>query len=274
MPLRFVSYMSPGFPVSLFDTIAARLDAELHLDTERSGPAPGEDPFADGRYELGWICATSFVDLSLRSERPSVRLAGVAWVPDDPDSDGRPVYHGDLVTRPGSGIGSVSDLAGRRVGCNDEVSLSGHLSLRFEIERLGADPDTFAELVFTGGHHRSLDLVAAGELDAAVIDSVVRVQRARADPAVAGLQVVERLGPWPVQPLVASSGLPDHTVDAVATTLLAPGDDDLARELEAAALRGLVPIPDDHYEPVRRAMADHRRAAQVISRAAPSNWEL
>ena len=278
MPLRLISYMSPGFPVSLFEIIASRVDAELHLDTERSGPAPGHDPFADGAYDLGWICATSFVELSLRSAEPSVRLAGVAWVPDDPDSDGRPVYHGDLVTRQGSGIRSVADLAGRRVGCNDEVSLSGHLSLRFEIERLGGDPDTFADLIFTGGHHRSLDLVAAGELDAAVIDSVVRVQRSRTDPAVAALAVVERLGPWPVQPLVAATTLDNETVAAVAASLLVPLDghpgDDLTAELRAAALRGLVPIEADHYEPVRQAMADHRTTTQAISRAAPSNCEL
>ena len=58
------------------------------------------------------------------------------------------------------------DLAGARIGCNDQISLSGHHALRFELEERGEDPDTFAELVFTGGHHRSLDLVVAGELDA------------------------------------------------------------------------------------------------------------
>ncbi|MDH3707652.1 MAG: PhnD/SsuA/transferrin family substrate-binding protein, partial [Acidimicrobiia bacterium] len=131
--MQFVSYMTPGFPVSLFERMAAVIDAELLLEQHTSGPPPGEDPFRDGRYDLGWICSTSFVDLALRAEQPSVRLAGVAWVPDDPDANGRPVYFGDIVVAPDSDVETLDDLAGRRIGCNDAVSLSGHHALRLRL---------------------------------------------------------------------------------------------------------------------------------------------
>ncbi len=249
--MRFVSYMTPGFPPSLFRAIAARLDADLHLETEVSGPTPGTDPFAEDRFDLGWICSTSYVDLALRSPTPSIRLAGVAWVPDDPDSAGRPVYFGDLVVRPDSPVRTLLNLGGRRIGCNDPISLSGHHALRFELERLGQDPGRFADLHFTGGHHRSLDLVLAGELDAAVVDSVVRIGRSRRDADVAGLRVVDRLGPWPVQPLVASTSMPDEQRLAVSEALLTPEAHAALRpKLAAAALSKLVPVDDSHYEPV------------------------
>ena len=251
--MRFVSYMTPGFPPSLFDAIAARLDADLHLETEMSGPTPGTDPFAEGRFDLGWICSTSYVDLALRSARPSIRLAGVAWVPIDPDADGRPVYFGDVVVRADSPLETLLDLRGRLIGCNDPISLSGHHALRFELERLGEDPDTFANLHFTGGHHRSLDLVVAGEIDVAVVDSVVRIGRSRHDADVAGLRVVDRLGPWPVQPLVASATLPEGQRLAVSDALLTPAAHVALRpELEAAALSRLVAVDESHYDPVRR----------------------
>ncbi|MEM9893897.1 MAG: PhnD/SsuA/transferrin family substrate-binding protein, partial [Actinomycetota bacterium] len=250
--MRFVSYMTPGFPVPLFASMAGALGADLHLVTDRSGPDPAADPFAAAHYDLGWICSTSYVGLALGTPEPSVELAGVAWVPDDPDNGGRPVYFGDLVVRPDSRVDRLADLSGARIGCNDHVSLSGHYALRWAAADAGLDPDSFAELVFTGGHHRSLDLLLAGELDAVVVDSVVRSQRTRTDRPVADLRLVDRLGPWPTQPLVARSGLDDSAVARARQGLLAAADQPpLAALLRASALTGLVEVDPDHYDPVR-----------------------
>ncbi len=254
--MRLLSYMTPGFPASLFETLGAVIGADVEFEQELSGPAPGVDPFADGSADLGWICSTSYVDLATRGPAPSIGLAGVAWVPDDPDVGGRPVYYGDLVTRADAAVTGLSDLAGRRIGCNDPVSLSGHHALRFALQDRGLDPDSFAELVFTGAHHTSLDLVVAGELDAAVVDSVVRTGRSRIDPGVAGLVVVDRLGPWPVQPLVARSTLPAEDLARVRRLLLSAAKTPaVAGELAAASLAGLVEVGPDHYDIVRRSMA-------------------
>lgn len=251
--------MTPGFPASLFERIAQSMGVDLAFDSTRSGPAAGDDPFADGRFDLGWICSTSFVDLSLRAVHPSVQLVGVAWVPDDPEANGRPVYFSDMVVPQGSPARSLDDLAGCRIGCNDPISLSGHHALRFEIERRGGDPDTFADLVFTGGHDASLDAVMAGELDAAVIDSVVRTRRTRSDPAVGSLQVIDRLGPWPVQPLVARSTIGADARSAFAAALIAANNDPaMQAELEAAALTKFVAVDANHYDPVRQAMTSAR----------------
>lgn len=253
--MRLLSYLTPGFPTSLFKTLGELIDAEVDFDQQLSGPAPGVDPFGDGSADLGWICSTSYVDLATRGDDPTIRLAGVAWVPDDPDVDGRPVYFGDLVTAPHSDIRCFADLADRRVGCNDPVSLSGHHALRFAMSDRGHDPDAFADLVFTGGHHRSLDLLLAGEIDAAVIDSVVRTGRARSDDRVAELRIIERLGPWPVQPLVARSTLSDEEVAQVRRLLLEANESPVVkRELAAACLSRLVEVGPDHYDAIRRAM--------------------
>jgi ABC-type phosphate/phosphonate transport system substrate-binding protein len=252
--MRLVSYMAPGFPHSLFTALAKVMGAEVSFDETLSGPAPGHDPFADGSADFGWICSTSFVDLATRSDVPSVVLAGGAWVPDDPDANGRPVYFGDIVARPDSPITCFADLGGTRIGCNDPVSLSGHHSLRLAMaERELADD--FADLVFTGGHHRSLDLLLAGEVDAAVVDSVVRTGRARQDPQVADLRIIERLGPWPVQPLVARSSLDPNIVRGVRHALLAACEaPEIKAELEAACLTGLVEVGPDHYAGIRAAL--------------------
>ena len=220
-----------------------------------SGPAPGEDPFADETFDLGWICSTSFVDLATRSDNPSIQLAGIAWVPDDPDSNGQPVYFGDLITQSDSGITSFDELAGKRIGCNDPVSLSGFHSLRFALRDRGL-ADDFVKIEFTGGHNFSIDRLLAGDLDAAIVDSVVRTSRARQDPNVAEFHIVERLGPWPVQPLVARSTLGAEAVSDVRRRLLeATGTPEVQAELEAASLSHLVEVGPDHYARVRELMS-------------------
>lgn len=254
--VRLVSYLTPGFPVSLFETLADVAGADVHFVDHTSGPGPDDDPFLDRTADLGWLCASSYIDLISRDREPSVRLVGVAWVPDDPDAEGRPVYFSDLVTRADSPIGSLDDIGGRRVGCNDPVSLSGHYALRLALDELGHDPDSFAELVFTGGHNRSLDLLLGGELDAAVIDSAVRTRRAGTDPDVAGLRIAQRLGPWPVQPLVARSTLPTEVTDAVQQRLLAASMlPAVQHELAAAGLSHLVAVDSSDYDSLRSALA-------------------
>lgn len=260
--MRFLSYLSPGFPRSLFESLSRIVDGDVTFDETLSGPAPGMDPFLDGSTDFGWICSTSYVDLSTRGVDPTIQLAGVAWVPDDPDANGRPVYFGDVVVRADSAIETFDDLAGRRIGCNDSVSLSGHHSLRFAMHDRGLDHDTFADLVFTGGHHTSLDMLVARDIDAAVTDSVVRTARARIDPTVADLRVIERLGPWPVQPLVARSTLDAVEIDTVRRRILEASDrPEIKAELEAAALSHLVEVGPDHYADVEAAMKRLRRSS-------------
>lgn len=253
--MHLISYLSPGIPASLFEILTAIIGADLELVQTTSGPLPGEDPFRDGTADLGWMCSTSFAELGDPTGDPSVALVGIAWVPDDPDSAGRPVYFGDVVVPAEAPAQSLADLAGKRIGCNDPVSLSGFHALRIELQRRGHAVDDFAKLVFTGGHHHSLDLLLDGELDAAVVDSVCRTRRARHDDAVAELRVIERLGPWPTQPLVARSTMDATEIVRVQAALLAANEDPRVQaELAAAAMTELVTVDPDHYRSVREAM--------------------
>lgn len=252
--MRLVSYLAPGHPAALFEALGEKIGAGVGFVVGRSGPDPAADPFRAGTADLGWVCSTSFVELTT-GRPPSVELVGVSWVPDDPDAQGRPVYFSDVLVRPGSGIETMEDLAGRRIGCNDAASLSGYHALRIDLDRRGHDPDSFADLVMTGGHLHSLDRLLAGEVDAAVIDSIVKTRRARQWPEVAALRLIERLGPWPAQPVVIASGRGADEVAAIRAGLLAANDDPELRGLFAeCALDRLVATDPDHCEVVRDAM--------------------
>lgn len=253
--MHLVSYMAPGIPASLFAVIADIIGADLELVETTSGPLPNDNPFADGRADLGWMCSTSFAELGDPDNDPTVALVGIAWVPDDPAANGQPVYFGDLVATSATTATTLAHLAGARIGCNDPVSLSGFHALRIELKRQGHDIDDWCDVVFTGGHHRSIDMLLAGDLDAAVVDSVCRTRRSRHEAAVAALEIIERLGPWPTQPLVARSTMnPTDRARIRHAIVEANADPRVQAELAAAAMTRLVAVDPAHYVAVREAM--------------------
>lgn len=249
-----ISYLTPGYPRSLFKTVAEVLGAELVVAEEGSGPGADDDPLTDGRADLAWLCSTAFVELD-RRPGSAVRHTGIAWTPADPAAGARPAYHADVVVRPDSAVAHFAELAGRRIACNDHQSLSGYHALRFEIASSFDDPDDFAELVMTGGHRRSVEMLLAGEVDAATVDGILLAAWRRDDPATRGLATVRRLGPWPTQPLIAARRVGDGEIERIRRRLVAANADELVRhELARAGLGAFVAVGDDHCAAVERAM--------------------
>src|SRR6266404_4455866 len=80
---------------------------------------------------------------------------------DAPGCDG-PSYCSILVVAAGSQATSPADLQGKRAAFNTPDSQSGMNALRAVIAPLAEGGRFFAEIIETGGHAASLDLVAAG----------------------------------------------------------------------------------------------------------------
>lgn len=274
-PLRFTTWLAPGLPLELFETIAARVSDglgrryELSVEPKISGPlSVEEDRFATGRTDIGFICPPSYLWL-VGQAKPSVRL--VPWAPiyDDPRNEGRPTYGSDVVVRADSDIESFADLAGRRVGFNERASLSGFVSLLARLDNAGLGIDFFGELRQVGSHRRALELIQAGDLDAAAIDvnvfrawlserpvlseRAVLSERDGAEHRDSGPAVrsVEMLGPYPVQPVVVRADAPAGLLEAVAEQLARP---DLAEAVRAFGLLGFGAVTEADYEAIRPAV--------------------
>jgi len=210
--IKLISYLAPSIPAEFFSLVAKHIETSTGVPTSIafeqsiSGPLDGDDdPFADGRADVGFICA------------PSVRFLGdtivvlPSPVPNDPRANGRAVYFADIVVRASSNVTSFEELRGRTWAYNDANSKSGWFSM---IERAGG-AEFFAACVQSGSHLRSLEMVARGEADAAAIDSnVLRLNR-RDD-----LRVIESWGPFPIQPVVVRAALDDATKHGIAAALL------------------------------------------------------
>jgi len=215
--LRLISYLAPSIPAGLYELIARDVaeqcgDAtDLIFEERISGPLAGDDdPFASGAADIGFICGPSFPFLN-ESAR-AVELLPLP-APSDRRAAGRPVYFADVVVSSGCPARTFADLRGARWAFNDRNSKSGWFSMA---ERCAPESpeEFFAELIASGSHLRSLDLVSTGAADAAAIDS--NVLRLHPTP----LRVIESWGPFPIQPAVIRAALPEQTKRRVAEVLL------------------------------------------------------
>lgn len=199
--MKLISYLAPSIPADFFRLIADDLGASIEFDESISGPLPGDDePFTTGRVDVGFVCSPTY-----RWLRPKVTLLPLP-VPVDARANGRPVYFADVVVRAEMNATSLDDLRGKTWAYNDRNSRSGWFSM---LERCGEG--FFSDLVASGSHLRSLEMVRDGVVDAAAIDSNVLLL-----DGAAGLRVIDTWGPFAIQPAIIRA-----TVDAVEKTRIA-----------------------------------------------------
>jgi phosphonate transport system substrate-binding protein len=168
-----------------------------------------------------------------------------------PQGEPGPCYFSAFVVRDGLEARSAADLVGLRVGLNGRDSLSGYVLPHAELAGRGLGNALYDHAIETGSHRRSLDLLVAGELDAAGIDSTMLPLEARDDPAVGALRVLERLGPAPVPPVVLLNGGPE-LARALRAALVGLAEHDAGRRALALGLvERFAEVEDADYDVVR-----------------------
>ena len=153
--------------------------------------------------------------------------------------DGPPTYTSTLLGRPGA---VLDELHGAHLAINHRPSMSGWVLPVAE----GLPLERFDRITETGSHRRSLELLLAGEADAAPIDSHLLAAEAGAWPEVRDLPVLADYGPSPSPPIV----LVDGDAAALRAALLD------VRTIDH--VDRLVAVDDAYYDPTRES---DRRAA-------------
>lgn len=213
--LRFLTYLSPGLPLELFEEIVERagrtlgMEVSLAAETGLSGPQRGPgDPFSNREADVGFVCAPALFWMRDQGV-PPVELAGAAPVFRDRRAPGQPVYFSEVVVRHDSPCGGFWALRGGTWAYNDPCSLSGYHCMLKKLAGKEGSAGFFEDVRYSGSHFESMRMVAAGEADAAAIDSnVLRISSTTMPDLRAKLRIVESWGPFPVQPVVVRSGLP------------------------------------------------------------------
>jgi phosphonate transport system substrate-binding protein len=243
--LRIGSFLSPAL-APLYRRLGDRVAAELRREPRFLDAAPYA-VLEPEHLDLAFVCSPPYLARRDRFE------AVAAPVPADPRAGGEPVYFSDVVVRADAPWRSFAELRGTVLAYNEPESLSGYHAVRGRLAALGERARFFGRTVEAGFHREALRMVAAGEADAAAVDSHVLALAARDDPSgTAGLRTVAALGPHPIQPFVVSRRLSADEREGARRALVAASDDPL---LTGMLLARIVAVDADHSDPVAALLA-------------------
>ena len=270
MNLRFASYLAPilyNTYQSIADDIGERLGIATTLVTGQS-----LHEFAAGQVEIGFTCGLPYALLadSFQGDRkgrpynitvdahkvdrffcPFELLAAPVLLGERYHD--RPIYYSDVVVRSDSPYTSFDDLQGCRWAYNQPESHSGWNLVCYSLLKRGKTPACFGQLIQSGSHQRSLELVLAGQADAAAIDShVLDVFLAHNKVAAASLRIVASLGPSSIPPIViatvARHGSETPNAGRAAGDARRPAS---SKELHEGAIARFARVCDGDYDDLR-----------------------
>ena len=210
-----------------------------------------------GEAHVGVVCGLQYVYAVDRDVQPGVELL-CAPVMRAPRYQHRPIYFSEVVVRRDNSARSLLDLRKKSFAYNEPTSHSGYNLARYALALHGETNGFFANVVQSGTHQQSLQLILDGRVDAAAIDTTVLEQEVRLTPELRKhIRIVETLGPSPIPPLVVSRTVPPELRKPLREALLAMHTDPLGVQvLESAHMARLVPVVDADYDPIRRMAAE------------------
>ena len=175
----------------------------------------------------------------------------------------RPVYFSDVIVRADGPWRSLADLAGTRWAYNEPYSHSGFVVALHGLAELGAGPEFIGQAIEAGFHDDAIRFVVEGRADWAAIDSQVLELATRRDPRLRHrLRVVATLGPFTIQPVVASTRRfgagQRNAVREVLLGMRAEPDD--RATLAEAGIDRFVAVTDADYADIRAMLSTVSRA--------------
>ncbi|MEE8346447.1 MAG: PhnD/SsuA/transferrin family substrate-binding protein [Dehalococcoidia bacterium] len=175
-----------------------------------------------------------------------------------PEVDGQTNYYSYLIARRDSDITSLDDLRGRVFAFSDPLSNSGRLVPVYQLALKGERPETFFDrYIFTYAHDNSIKAVTEGLVDGAAVDSLVYdYWDAAGSEYAAETKIVDRWGPFGINPVVVHPGLDADLKDSLREVLLTMHDDPRGSRILSNLHIDRFVVPDDSiYDSVRTMRA-------------------
>ena len=250
----------------LCQVLAVYLQSQLGVPTECVTDVPWQERerlFDQGEIQLLWLCGLPYVHKADLEQSRTELL--VVPVPVGERYQGQPVYFSDVMVRRSSPFQCFLDLCGGSWAFNEPRSHSGFNVVRAYLAELGQRAGFFGEVIESGAHSASLEMVLSGRIDGAAIDSTV-LEWIVAEREGIGRQirVIETIGPSPIPPWVISKQVPLDLRCELRSILLDVHLEQPGREILAGAQIARFIAAHDadaDYDPIRR-MA--RKAERVM----------
>ncbi|BCX05106.1 MAG: hypothetical protein KatS3mg053_3044 [Candidatus Roseilinea sp.] len=207
-----------------------------------------------GEIDAGWICGAPYVRATNGPDASVELLAAPVFAA--PRYQDRPIYFSDVIVRRDSAYGSFADLRGARWAYNNHGSHSGYEVVRYYLARIGLNGDFFGQVIISGAHQRSVEMILSGQADAAAIDSTVLELMFAREPALSErLRVIEVLGPSSQPPWVIGRRVPATLRRTLRETLIHMHEDAEGRVILARhGVARFAPVTDADYDDVRQML--------------------
>ena len=175
-----------------------------------------------------------------------------------PQVNGETVYRSYLIVNTTSTANSLDDLQSSSFAFTDPLSNSGRLVPVYQLAIRGTNAEAFfSQTIFTYSHDSSIRAVANGIVAGAAVDSLVFEYLEKTEPELtAQVRVIERWGPFGINPLVVNPRLDAQTKEALRRLFMEMDQDPVGAEILAHLEIERFVVPDaDIYESVREMRA-------------------
>ena len=208
-PLRIAvaAVLSPEGTVESYAELAKYLGEQLGRPAQlvqRRTYAEVNDLVATNQVDLAFVCTSAYV---------AGHDASIMDLLVVPEIDGETVYRSAIIVPMSSAAESLDDLRGASFAFTDPISNTGRVYPTFALLEMGESPEQFfSETIFTYGHDRSIEAVAARVVDGAAVDELVLSNMLERDPDLAKrVRVVGLSADFGIPPVVVPSGTPAST---------------------------------------------------------------
>lgn len=251
--LRALTFLAPNM-LSVYrftlDYLSRKSGCEIELTV-------GTDYDEIHQADLAFICGLPYVLYTAPYQVDAPLEALVAPVLQGERFQDRPIYFSDVIVRQDSPFTSFADLRGCSWAYNEPQSQSGYGITRYWLVKLGETHGYFSEVVQSGFHQKSIEMVCSGEVDASAIDAQVLAVELRDHPQLRGqLRVIDSLGPSSIQPLAAARHLSPTLKQDIQAILAEIHHDPAGRAiLHRGFIDRFVPVSDADYDDIRAMLA-------------------
>jgi phosphonate transport system substrate-binding protein len=222
-PLRIAvgAVMSPEGTVESYSELAAYFETELGRAVEvvqRRTYKEINDLVADGSVDIAFVCTSAYVAGHDAGEMDLLVI---------PEIGGETVYRSVIIVPSTSTVRTIEDLRGSVFAFTDPMSHTGRVYPTYTLLKRGEMPEGFfEETIFTYGHDRSIEAVAAKVVAGAAVDDLILAHMIAADPTLADkIRIIDTSPAFGIPPVVVPSGTPASVREQFEELLIGLVDD-------------------------------------------------
>lgn len=219
-----------------------------------------EQLFDRGEIQVCWMCSLPYIWRVDQNPHAVELLAAPVMQP--LRYQNQPVYFSDVVVNSQSTFRTFDDLRGASWAYNEPQSHSGYNITRYQLALMGFTNSFFGQVIGSGSHIRSLEMLLANQIDASAIDTTVLDLLLTKKPEFGEqIRVVDTWGPSPIPPWVVSKNLDRELRQTLRKLLLEMHRDPEGRKiLDQGLIDHFTQVDDQFYDSVREM---YRTAATV-----------